>query len=196
MAGISPIIEAFSLSHAEVLDGTKSFLDAYAAAASQDWDMYGVNEASLEPDTDSFDNVGDDVVQSSWPWFNFAEVSVQAGYMSFPLIGKLTGQTVSSGTQGAKAVLGLDLWHEDAINVSPKPMLIKMPAKDHLGVAGNFVIGLYRVSFNPIMFEGPVYKEGLKINYGGKATYSSVDEKGVAFADGKRKVGRLLAIER
>lgn len=192
----SPIIESFSLSHAEVLDGSTTFLDAYAATAGQDYDIYGVNEASLEPDTDEFENEGDDVVLSSWAWLNFAELEVQGGYMSFPLIAKLTGQTVSSGTVSTKQVYGLDLWHEDAMNVAPKPVIVRMPAKDHLGVAGNFVIGLYKVQFKPITFEGPAYKDGLKVNYSGKALYSAADEVGAAFADGKKRVGRLLAIER
>jgi hypothetical protein len=41
-----------------------------------------------------------------------------------------------------------------------------------------------------------VYKDGLKINYDGSALYSSVDENGQPFADGKKRVGRLLAIQR
>lgn len=194
---LSPIVEAFSLSHAQILDGQTTFLSAIAqATAAVGEDIYGVSEASLEPDTDEFDNEGDDVVMSNWAWLNFAEIEVQAGYVSFPLIANLTGQTVSSSTNGGKQILGLDLWHEDSFNVAPKPMIIKMPSKDKDGTPADFVIGLYRVQFKPIVFEGPVYKDGLKINYNGKALYASSDETGSAFSDGKKKIGRLLAVER
>lgn len=190
-----PIVEAFSLSHATVLDGATTFLDALAAA-SVDWDIYGVNEASLEPDTDSYDNEGDDVVLSNWAWLNSADLTVQAGYMSFPLIASLTNRPIESSTFGSKNLFGIDLWHEDSMNVPPRPGLLKMPAKDSDGNAADLIIGLYKIGFNPITFDGPAYKDGLKVNYDGKAMYSLVDEVGNPFADGKRRVGRLLAIER
>lgn len=193
---LNPVVEAFSLSHAQVLDGTTAFIDALTAAAAAADDIYGVNEASLDPDTDEFDNEGDDVILSNWSWLNSADVSVQAGYVSFPLIANLTGQTISSSAGGGKTTLGLDLWHEDSFNVPPKPMMIQMPSKDRDGTPASLVIGLYKVQFKPITFDGPAYKDGLKINYDGKALYSSVDEKGVAFPDGKKRVGRLLAIQR
>lgn len=192
----SPTIEAFSVSHAQILTAGKSFIEAIAAAALDAEDIYGVSEASVEPDTDSFDNEGDDTILSTWNWLNKAEVTVQAGYVSFPLIAQLTGQTISStGAEGSK-VFGLDLWHEDSMNVAPRPMLIKMPSRDKDGNRADFVIGLYKVQFSPIKFEGPAYKDGLKINYDGNALFSDVDEKGVKFPDGKRRVGRLLSIQR
>lgn len=193
----SPVIESFSLSHAMLIDGATSFLDALAVA-SLDWDIYGVNEASLDPDTDSYDVEGDDTVMSTWSWLNFAELKVQAGYLSFPLIAKLTGRPIESSTVGvgAKELIGIDLWHEDSMNVPPMPALLRMPARDHTGNAADLIIGLYRVGFNPITFDGPKYKDGLKVNYGGKAIYSAVDELGNAFADGKKRVGRLLALAR
>lgn len=193
---LNSILESFSLSHAQVLDGVTSFLTAVASAAAEADDIYGVREASLEPDTADFDNEGDDVVLSNWGWLNFADLSVLAGYMSFPLIANLTNQTIWSSTAGGKQLLGLDLWHEDAFNVPPKPVIVKMPSKDKAGTPADVIIGLYKVQFKPITFDGPAYKDGLKINYDGKALYSSVDELGVAFADGKKRVGRLLAIER
>jgi hypothetical protein len=53
-------------------------------------------------------------------------------------------------------------------------------------------IGLYRVEFAPITFDGPRFKDGLKVNYAGKAVYSPVDEVGATFSDGKKRVGRLM----
>lgn len=191
-------IEAFSLSHAQILDGETTVLDALAAAyvAGDDEDIYGVNESSLEPQTDEYENEGDDAVLSTWSWLNYAELTVQAGYLSFPLIAKLTGQTVESSLIDTKAMISLDLWHEDSFNVAPKPVLVRMPAKDENGLPASLVILLYRVQFAPLVFEGPSYKEGLKVNYDGKALFSNVDETGTAFEDGKRRVGRLISIER
>ena len=193
---LSPIAEAFSVSHAQILSGTDTFLQAIAKAAMDTEDIYGVSEASLEPDVGDYDNEGDDSVLSSWSWINKAELTVQAGYISFPLIAALTGQTMTSSTSGGKESLHLDLWHEDSMNVAPKPMIVKMPSKDRDGAPADFVFGLYRVNFKPITFEGPAYKDGLKVNYDGIALASSVDEKGVKFADGKKRFGKLLLIQR
>jgi hypothetical protein len=192
----SPTVEAFSVSHAQILASNLSFLDALATAALAKEDIYGVNEASLEPDMDSYDNEGDDVILSTWDWLNKADLTVQAGYVSFPLIAELTGQTISSGTIGGKVIHGLDLWHEDSMSPAPKPVIIKMPSKDKAGNRADFVIGLYKVSFKPIQFDGPAYKDGLKINYDGTALFSDTDELGNVFSDGKKRVGRLLSIEK
>lgn len=189
-----PVVEGFSLSHAQILDGTKTFAEALALTVADGLDMYGVNEASLDPDTDDFDNEGDDTVLSSWAWLNYADVEVQSGYISFPLMASLTGQTISSGGAGASETFGIDLWHEDSMNVAPKPMMIVMPSKTADGSVRRLVIGLYKVQFQPITFDGPKYKDGLKVNYTGRALLSDKDEKGAAFADGKRRVGRLLSI--
>lgn len=187
-------VEAFSLTHAQVMDGATDFLTAaLATSTGPELDVYGVNEASLDLNTDDYDNEGDDVIMSTWSWLNYAELSVQAGYLSFPLIANLTGQTISSSGSGSGIVFGLDLWHEDAINVPPKPMIIKMPSKDEDGLVRTLTIGLYKVAFQPITFDGPAYKDGLKANYAGRALYSNKDEKGVAFPDGKKRVVRLLS---
>lgn len=193
---LAPIVEAFSISHAQILNGTTSFLDALAAPYDQNLDVYGVNSASLEPDTGDYDNEGDDTIQSVWSWINKADVNVQAGYLSFPLIAQLTGQAISSGKVAGKDVLGLDLWHEDSMNVPSKPMLIKMPAKDRDGAPADFIIGLNKVSFKPITFDGPAYKDGLKVNYNGSALSSITNELGVPYPDGKKRFGRILAIAR
>lgn len=190
------IVEGFSLSHAQVLDGATSFLTAIAAATAKDSeDVYGVNEASLDPDLGDYDNEGDDAVMSTWSWFNYATVNVQAGYLSFPLIANMTGQAVSSSGAGASQVFGLDLWHENSFNVAPKPMIIKMPSKDSAGVARTLTLGLYKVQFRPITFEGPSYKDGLKVNYQGRALLSPTDESGAVFADGKKRAGKILSTQ-
>jgi hypothetical protein len=185
-------IEAFSLTHAQVLDGATSF-DSVTTGTTAWGDVYGVNDASLDPDTDSYDNEGDDAVMSTWNWLNKADVQVQAGYFSFALVAGLTGRTISSTGSGDEIVYGLDLWHEDDFNVPRRPMIVRMPSKDSVGAVRYFDIGLYTVSFNPITFDGPSYKDGLKVNYGGQALMSSVDELGEPFADGKRRVGKTIS---
>lgn len=196
MAGFSPTIEAFSISHAQVLDGATDFLTALAATYNEAEDIYGVKEGKLEPDLGDFDNEGDDSILSTWSWVNKADLSIQAGYMSFPLIAKLTGQTIQSSTAGGKSVQSLDLWHEDSFNVGSFPAILKMPSKDKNGLPADFVIGLYKVQFKPLKFDGPAYKEGLKINYDATSVASLVDEKGVLFPDGKKRYGKLLSIQR
>jgi hypothetical protein len=177
------------------MDGTQSFLTAIATAAiaGSAEDIYGVNEGSIEPDLGDYDNEGDDAVLSTWSWFNFADVNVQAGYISFRLLNAITGSALSSSGAGNTQMFGIDLWHEDSFNMAPKPMLIKMPSKDHLGVVRTLSVGLYRVNFKPLTFDGPSYKDGLKANYNGRAVLSAVDETGAAFADGKKRLGRLLS---
>jgi hypothetical protein len=185
-----PIFEGFSLSHAQILDGTTDFL---SALASEDLDVYGVDDGSLDPDTSDFDNEGDDAVLSSWQWLNFATVGVKAGYVSFPLIAKMTGQSISSSGSGAGIVYGMDLWHEDSMNVASRPMLLRMPSKDRDGKVRSLTIGLFKVTFAPITFDGPTYKDGLKVHYGGKCLMSPTDEKGALFTDGKKRVGKLIS---
>jgi len=191
-----PIVEAFSVSHAQICDGVTTF-DEYLASAAfmarENEDIYGVNESSLEPDTDDYDNEGDDAVLSSWAWMNFAELSVQAGYITFPMIANLTNRPYTSTGAGAAISYKMDLWHEATLNVPPRPMIIQMPSRDARGAPRLFTFGLYKVQFAPIGFEGPSYKEGLKVNYNGKVLMTKWDEKGLPHADGKSKAGVLLS---
>lgn len=99
-----------------------------------------------------------------------------------------TGYINTSGTAGS--VASIPLWSETSVNVSPKPVLIRVPARDHLGTTKYLDIVLYKVSFSPISFQGPQYKSGLTINYSGRALMSTVDETGTTLAT--RAVGRLL----
>lgn len=290
-------VEAFSLTHAQVLDGTQAFLAASLASgtAADDLDIYGVNDASMTPNLDRYENEGDDDVLSRWIWLNYAEIAVQSGYLSMPLYARLSDQTIDTSgavaavnevqtitmtatggtftithggqttsaipyndsnanvlaallalstldtgdvavtgaagtytltfgadyaatdvpmvtlgvgsltggtatvvetTKGAPAssdVYGLDLWHEDSMNTPPLPAILKMPSKDEDGVVRTLTIGLYKVQFEPITFEGPKYKDGLKVNWNGTALKSAKDELGVAFPDGRKRVGKLLS---
>jgi hypothetical protein len=187
----SAIFEGFSVSHAQILDGATAF--AAAVPTQQNQDIYGVNEASLDVDDDEYDNEGDDSILSVWSWINKATINVQAGYISFPVIANITGRPISSSGAGATQVLELDLWHENDFNVAPKPMLIRIPSRDNQGAVRRIDIGLYHVDFKPITFDGPTYKDGLKVNYNGSATFSSTSETGTVFADGKRRFGKIIS---
>lgn len=194
MSTPTPIIEGFSLSHVEILDGSKTFRQAWTTQAIADFfDVYGVNQASLDPQVDDFDNEGDNDILSTWMWLTTADISVQAGYLSFPMIATLTGAPLSSSGTGLSTSYEMDLWSETQFNVAPKPAIVVMPGKDHMGLPLDLVIGLYKIQFGPMTFDGPSYKEGLKVNFNGKALKSLYDEKGIAHTDGKRKVGRMLA---
>lgn len=181
---VSPTVEGFSISHAAILDGT-------TGAQATDGDIYGIRSGSLEVDTGTYDNTGDDSVLSTWSWFNFATVTVQAGYIPFKLVALLSGATMTSTGSGDNAEFSLPLWAEKSLNTPTRPMLIRVPSKDRNGNVRNLDIVLYKVQFQPISFDGPTYKDGLLANYSGKALMADLDEKGDALTD--RAIGRLLS---
>lgn len=185
------IFEGFSLSHAAILDGT-------TGAEAVDGDIYGVDDASLDPDTDNFNNEGDDAILSVWQWLNFCTVNVQGGYVPFKLISNMTGETVTSSGTAPNDSYSIQLWTDRSMNVPPKPMLIRMPSKDSDGVVRTMDFVLYKVQFAPITFDGPKYKDGLKIKYTGRALMSTKDETGALLSDtygvpvGTKAIGRLI----
>jgi hypothetical protein len=172
-------IEAFSITHAQVMDGATAFRALTTSAASDDLDIYGVDQGNVE--------------LGYWSWINHATINVRAGYMSFPLLSTLTGAPISSSGSGASILYDIDLWSETGVNLPPKPLLLRMPSKDKDGAVRTFDIGLYKVTFQPVTFDGPQYKEGLKVSYRGRATYSANDETGTPFPDGKKRIARLVS---
>ena len=179
----APIVEAFSLSHVGILDGT---------TGAQVSDLYGVRQATLEVDTDNYDNTGDNAVLSTWQWFNFATLSVQSGYIGFDTYALLSGNTLTSSGSGATQSVSAPLWNESSLNSASRPVLVRMPSKDSAGDVRTLDIILYKCQFGPISLDGPQYKEGLVVSYSAKAVMSDVDEKGVKLAD--RAVGRLISL--
>jgi hypothetical protein len=186
-------IEAFSITHAQVMDGATAFRALTTSAASDDLDIYGVDQGNVDPDVGEATNPGDDVELGYWSWINHATINVRAGYMSFPLLSTLTGAPISSSGSGASILYDIDLWSETGVNLPPKPLLLRMPSKDKDGAVRTFDIGLYKVTFQPVTFDGPQYKEGLKVSYRGRATYSANDETGTPFPDGKKRIARLVS---
>jgi hypothetical protein len=178
----TPIVEGFSLSHTAILDGT---------TPAELADIYGVREASLDVDTDSFDNTGDDTILSTWSWFNFATLTVQSGYVPFSVIALLTGATLTSSGAAPNDYYNLPLWNENSLNQPTRPVLIRVPSKDSNGVVRKLDIILYKVQFEPISFDGPSYKDGLVLNYAGKALMASKDEVGTNLSE--RAIGRLVS---
>lgn len=180
-----PTVEGFSLSHAAILDGSTGVEEVNG-------DIYGVDEASLDPDSDSFDNTGDDTVLSTWSWLNFATVNVRGGYVPFQLLSLLTGETLTSSGADPDDHLSIELWTDRAFNQPPRPMLIRIPARDSAGAVRTLEFVLYKVQFDPITFDGPTYKDGLKVNYTGRALLSDNDETGSDLG-GYKAVGRLVS---
>lgn len=178
----APIIEGFSLSHAAVLDGTTG-----AEAA----DIYGVREASIEVDTDTFDNTGDDAVLSGWQWFNFATVSVKSGYIPIDLVALLYGATITSSGTAPNDTFSVPLWNKGGLNTPTRPMLVRIPSKTSTGAVRVLDVVLYKVQFAPLTIEGPSYKDGLVASYSGKALMSDKDEKGEDLAEAA--IGRLVS---
>lgn len=187
----SPIVEGFSLSHAAILDGT-------TGAEAVNGDIYGIRSGSIELDTDSYDNTGDDAVLSTWYWFNKATLTVQSGYVPFNTIALISGSKVTSSGGAPNDYYTLPLWEDRQQNTAPRPVLIRVPSKDKDGVLRTLDFVLFKVQFQPISFDGPTYKDGLLLNYTGTALMSDKDEKGNAVVDSQtgqpsRAIGRLVS---
>lgn len=184
----SMTVEGFSLTHAAILDGATRAEDTTAATTFGD--IYGVRSGTIAADTGNYDNTGDDFVMSSWFWINFATVTVQSGYLPFETIQLLSGSPITSSGTGTADYYSMPLWDETSVNQPPRPMLIRVPAKDKDGVIRTLDFVLYRVQFGPISFDGPSYKNGLLLNYTGRAVLSANDETGTALP--KKAIGRLI----
>ncbi len=124
------IFEGFSISHAAILNSSTGLDETWG-------DIYGVSEGSLEADTDSFDNTGDDVVLSTWMWFNYATVSITGGYVPFTTIANLSGATVTSSGTAPNDTYSVPLWNKASLNQPTRPMRIRVPSKDSAGVVRN-----------------------------------------------------------
>jgi hypothetical protein len=186
----TPIFEGFSITHAAILDGT-------TGADATDGDIYGVRSGSLELDTDSYDNTGDDTTLSTWYWFNKATLTIQSGYVPFKTIALLSGSKATSSGSGNNDTHTLPLWEERQQNTQSRPVLLRVPSKDKDGVPRVMDFVLFKVQFQPISFDGPTYKDGLLLNYTGTALLSDTDETGAPVLDSQtgqptKAIGRLV----
>lgn len=180
MAG--PIVEAFSISHAAILDGT---------TGAEVADIFGVRDGKLDIDTDSFRNTGDDTILSVWNWFNLATLEITSGFIPFDLVSLLTGATITSSGAAGADYWNMPLWNQSALNQPARPVLLRAPSKDATGRPRSLDFVLYKVQFQPMKFDGPSYKNGLVVSYTGQALMSSVDERGVALPE--PAIGRLVS---
>ncbi len=179
----SKTVEGFSLTHAAILDGT-------TGAEEVNGDIYGVRSGTIAADSGNYDNTGDDFVLSTWYWLNYATLTIQAGYVPFETLALLSGTTVTTSGSGASDYHSLPLWQDDCVNQPPRPVLIRLTAKDIDGIARTLDFVLYRVQFGPFAFDGPSYKSGLLLNYTGRAVVSQKDEKGNLLD--RRTIGRVI----
>lgn len=177
-----PIAEGFSVSHAALLDPT-------SGADAQD--IYGVREASIEVDTDSYDNTGDNAVLSTWNWVNFATLTVRGGFISFDLLQKINNTTIASTGTGSAASVSSSLWGVNSVSGPAWPVLVRIPSRGSTGESRILDVILYKVQFSPISLDGPTYRDGLVVSYTGKAVMSSVDEKGTALSE--QAIGRIIS---
>jgi hypothetical protein len=174
--------EGFSLSHAAILDGVNG---------AEGQTIYGVRNGTLSTDQGNFENTGDNVVLSEWFWINFANVTIETGFIPFPTLADITG--LSTVTNGVTVTSGVDssgsapndyyaipLWTLNSMNTVTKPLGIRVPSKDNAGNIRTLDFVLYRVQFQPFNFTGPSYKNGLTCSIAGRALFSTFNEVGLA----------------
>ena len=178
----APIVEAFSISHAAILDGT---------TGAETADIFGVRDGTLSVDSDSYQNTGDDTILSVWNWFNLATVTISSGFIPFSVVSLLTGAAVTSSGTSPNDYYNISLWNESSLNQPTRPLLLRSNSKDSTGRVRSLDFVLYKVQFQPISFDGPSYKNGLTVTYTGQALMSSVDELGNALSD--PAIGRLVS---
>lgn len=193
----SPQVEVFSLSHAQVLDGSTSFDTAINALAGDGTalDIYAVSDGKLTAKNSQYENKGDDAILSVWNWLDNADLSIESGYFSFNLINTITGNTVSSSGAGATQLFSVEVWNQKSMNVAPRPVLLVSPSKDAQGNVRRFFLCVYRLNFSPLTFTGPTYKDGLKVSYAGQAVATATDETGTPFADGDKHVLKVVSMK-
>lgn len=177
--------EGFSLSHAAILSSSTG-----AESAS----IYGVRNGTISTDQGNFENTGDDIVLSEHFWINFANVTIEEGFVPFSTIALITGTTVSSSGTTPNDYYSLPLWTLASMNQPTQPLAIRVPAKDAGGAIKTLDFVLYRVQFQPFNFTGPSYKTGLSCSIAGRALFSSTDERGNALPNSyPQSIGRLVA---
>ena len=184
--------EGFSLSHAAILSGTTG-----AEGAT----VYGVRNGTISTDQGNFENTGDDVVLSEHFWINFANVTIEEGYIPFSTIAYITGTQVTSSGIAGSDYYAIPLWTLNSMNQVTQPLAIRVPSKDAGGQVRTLDFVLYRVQFQPFNFTGPSYKTGLSCSIAGRALFSTVNEVGASLpasygatsATAGMSIGRLVS---
>lgn len=180
----NPIVSSFSLRHAGILDGETSATEAA--------DLFGVNDGSLELESDIYERTGDDRILSTTRWITKGTLSLSTNYIPFDLIAFLYGVPVVSGADG----ITQQLWAEKAMNIRPRPVVLEAPGEDENGIPFTIRIVLYKVKFGQMSFDQfMAYKEGLAVSFEGDALLSDTDEMGQNFTDGLgARIGKIVAV--
>lgn len=186
-----PTFEGFSLSHAAILNGT---------TGAEQATVYGVRNGTISTDQGNYENTGDDVVLSEHFWINFANVTIEEGYIPFSTISVITGTTVSSSGAAPNDYYAIPLWTLNSMNQPTLPLAIRVPSKDTQGTIRTLDFILYRVQFQPFNFTGPSYKTGLSCSIAGRALFSTYNEVGASLpasyggpsSSGGMSIGRLV----
>jgi hypothetical protein len=185
--------EGFSLSHAAILSGTTG-----AEGAT----VYGVRNGTISTDQGNFENTGDDVVLSEHFWINFANITIEEGYIPFSTIAYITGTSVTSSGAAGADYYAIPLWTLASMNQVTQPLAIRVPSKDAGGQIRTLDFVMYRVQFMPFNFTGPSYKTGLSCSIAGRALFSTVNEVGTALpvayggtsGSNGMSIGRLVSL--
>ena len=151
-----------------------------------------MNNGTISTDQGNFENTGDDVVLSEHFWINFANVTIEEGFVPFSTIALITGSTVTSSGAAGADYYAIPLWTLASMNQPTQPMAIRVPAKDTIGQIRTLDFVLYTVQFQPFNFTGPSYKTGLCCSIAGRALFSAVNEIGLALPTVK-SIGRLIS---
>lgn len=178
-------VEGFSISHAAILNAASS------GAEFVNGQIYAIRDGSLQINVSNYDNSGDDQILSTWFWFDYATVTITGGFIPFSTIALLTGQTITSSGTSPNDYYSLPMWVAGSANQVTYPMLLRVPSRDNAGATRTLDIILYRVQFQPFNFQGPSYKNGLLLNYGGRALLSTIDEAGNTLT--VKTIGRLVS---
>lgn len=185
--------EGFSLSHAAILNGSTG-----AEGAT----VYGVRNGTISTDQGNYENTGDDVVLSEHFWINFANVTIEEGFIPFSTIAYITGTTVTSSGAAGADYYAIPLWTLASMNQVTQPLAIRVPSKDAGGQIRTLDFILYRTQFQPFNFTGPSYKTGLSCSIAGRALFSTVNEVGAALpvsyggtsGSNGMSIGRLVSL--
>jgi hypothetical protein len=177
--------EGFSLSHAAILNGTTG-----AESAT----LYSVRNGTIAVDSGNYDNTGDDVVKSEWFWINYANITIEAGFVTFATLAQLTGTSISSSGAAPNDYYALPLWTINSMNQPRAPLAVRVPSKDSLGNIRTLDFVFYNVAFQPFTFTGPSYKNGLTCSIVGRALMSTVNEIGQALPSNyPESIGRMIS---
>lgn len=188
----TPTFEGFSLSHAAILDASSGSITGTGTGVESQT-LYGVRNGTLATDSGNFENTGDDFVLSEWFWFNFANITIESGFLTFNTIAQITGNAISSSGTSPNDYYGLPLWTWNSLNQITRPVALRVPSRDSGGAVRTLDFVLYRVQFQPFNFTGPSYKNGLTVSLAGRALMSLYDEQGNALPSTyPRSLGRII----